>query len=236
MGRLGRSALRWKLVLALVATSATTLVAAVGALLPPLEHRIASDRLDAMRRLAGTAALALRRLPATDLRPGSIRVRHMVSTLQRRTGGRVALVASSGEALEDTDPARGDPTDTELGPVRVAAPARASAVQAAVRGREALVVTSVRTRVGPLRLVLSKPLNDSRAAVAVMRRALPLAATAGLLIALVLGIALSFRLLRRLERLRQAARRLGEGGIAQPLPADATHDEVGDLARALEAM
>jgi len=236
MHRLGRSALRWKLVLALVATSATTLAAAVGALLPPLEHRIAADRLDAMRRLAGTAALSLRRLPARDLRPGSTRVRRMVSTLQRRTGGRVAVVAPGGEALEDTDPGRSDPPDTDLEPVPAAGSVRGSPIQAAVRGREAIVVTNVRTRVGPVRLALTKPLNDSHAAVAVMRGALPLAAAAGLLIALALGTALSFRLLRRLERLRQAARRLGEGRIAEPLPSDATHDEVGDLARALETM
>jgi signal transduction histidine kinase len=69
-----------------------------------------------------------------------------------------------------------------------------------------------------------------------MRRALPLAATVGLSIALLLGIALSYGLLRRLERLRQGARRLGEGGIAEPLPPDPSRDEVGDLARALEAM
>ena len=69
-----------------------------------------------------------------------------------------------------------------------------------------------------------------------MRGALPLAAIAGLTIALLLGIVLSFGLLRRLERLRQGARRLGEGNIAEPLPRDGARDEVGDLARALESM
>ena len=92
------------------------------------------------------------------------------------------------------------------------------------------------THAGPVTLVLTKPLNDSRAAVAVMRGALPLAAIAGLTIALLLGIVLSFGLLRRLERLRQGARRLGEGNIGEPLPRDGAHDEVGDLARALESM
>jgi signal transduction histidine kinase len=235
--RLRRSGLRWKLVLALVLTSAATLAASVLALVSPLEHRIANDRLGEMRDLVGTAGLDLRRLPAHDLRPRSARLGRIVLGLQRRTGGRVALYTASGALLKDTDPARGEPPGEEaLDRVPVAKASPGSALREAVRGGEAIVVSDVATHAGPVMLVLSKPLNDSRAAVAVMRRALPLAATAGLAIALLLGIVLSYGLLRRLERLRQGARRLGEGGIAEPLPVDPGRDEVGDLARALEAM
>jgi signal transduction histidine kinase len=235
--RLGRSGLRWKLVLALVATSAATLAAAAAALIPPLEHRIAADRLDAMRRLAGTASLDLRRLPARDLRPHSPRLGRIVVDLQRRTGAQVELFDANGAALQDTDPGRPDPTaGADVDRVSAAGPGAGSELREAVRGREAIVVRAVPTHAGPVTLVLRKPLNDSRAAVAVMQRALPLAATAGLAIALLLGIALSYGLLRRLERLRQSARRLGEGRIAEPLPADPSRDEVGDLARGLEAM
>jgi signal transduction histidine kinase len=235
--RLRRSGLRWKLVLALVLTSAATLAAAVLALVPPLEHRIASDRLGEMRDLAGTAGLDLRRLPAHDLRPRSPRLGRIVLALQRRTGGRVALYAASGALLKDTDPARGEPPGEEaLDRVPRAEAKAGSAMREAVRGGDAIVVSDVGTHAGPVTLVLSKPLNDSRAAVAVMRGGLPLAATAGLTIALLLGIVLSYGLLHRLERLRQGARRLGEGGIAEPLALDASRDEVGDLARALEAM
>src|SRR3954452_11854226 len=66
--------LRWKLVLALVLTSAAPLVAATAALLPPLEHRIAAERLDDLSHIAGTAALDLRRLPPRDPRPRSARL------------------------------------------------------------------------------------------------------------------------------------------------------------------
>src|SRR3954451_17155195 len=237
MRRLRRSGLRWKLVLALVLTSAATLAAAVLALVPPLEHRIASDRLGEMRDLAGTAGLDLRRLPAHDLRPHSARLGRIVLALQRRTGGRVALYAASGALLKDTDPARGEPPGEEaLDRVPAAEAQPGSAMHEAVRGGEAIVVSDVGTHAGPVTLVLSKPLDDSRAAVAVMRGGLPLAATAGLTIALLLGIVLSYGLLRRLERLRHGARRLGEGGIAEPLPVDGSRDEVGDLGRALEAM
>jgi signal transduction histidine kinase len=237
MRRLGRSGLRWKLVLALVATSAATLAAAVAALGGPLEHRIAADRLDAMRRLAGTAALDLRRLPARDLRARSPRLAGIVLGLQRRTGADVALFDAGGTALQATDREPEDPgTGASADRVVAAGTNRATELRQAEDDREAIVVRPVATHAGPVTLVLRKPLEDSRAAVGVMRGALPLAALAGLTIALLLGTALSFGLLRRLERLRQGARRLGEGRIAAPLPRDPSRDEVGDLARALESM
>src|SRR6185312_11010579 len=221
MGRLGRSGLRWKLVLALVATSAATLVAAAAALVTPLEHRIASDRLDSMRRLAGTAGLDLRRLPAHDLRANSPRLGRIVLDLQRRTGAHVALFTANGVALQDTDPERSGQDGEEAGAQASATrTVKGSPVRQGVNSREAIVVNAVPTHAGPVTLVLRKPLNDTHAAVAVMRGALPAAAIAGLAIALLLGIVLSFGLLRRLERLRQSARSLGEGKISDPLPRD----------------
>ena len=68
-----RPGLRAQFAIALLATSALTLVAAVATLVPPLEHRLASDRLRDMRELARTADLGLARLPRSDLRPGSQR-------------------------------------------------------------------------------------------------------------------------------------------------------------------
>jgi signal transduction histidine kinase len=227
--RLGRSGLRWKLVLALLLTSLATLAAATAALLPPLEHRIAAERLDDLRHIAGTADLDLRRLPARDLRAHSPQLVRILDGLQARTGARVALFGATDRLLADTEPPR---TETPA----EAALDRMPGSGSVVRDGEAIVVRDVVTHSGPVTLVLRKRLDDSRAAVAVMLGGLPLAATAGLSIALLLGIVLSFGLLRRLERLRQGANRLGEIGIAEPLPVDAAHDEVGDLARALETM
>jgi signal transduction histidine kinase len=221
--------LRWKLVLALVLTSVATLVAATAALLPPLEHRIAAERLDDLSRIAGTAALDLRRLPARDLRPRSPRLARIVDGLETRSGPRVALYGASDRLLADTDAAPGTPPSE-------ASPNRIATGSATVRAGEAIVVRAVVTHAGAVTLVLRRRLDDSRAAVAVMRGALPLAAAAGVAIALLLGVALSFGLLRRLERLRRGARRLGEVGIGKPLRVDAARDEVGDLGRALEAM
>jgi signal transduction histidine kinase len=228
--------LRWKLVLALLVTSAASVTGTVVALVPPLEHRITDDRIHALRQLARTSRFALAGLPAEDLKPGSRRLRVIAHDLARRTGGRVAVFDGRGRTLIDTDPGRRDPTSGELERLEDAGLARAGDVRERVAGKEAIVVTGVRTREGRLTLVLRKPLNDSRAAGSVVRRALPLAAIIGFAAAVLLGALMSLPLLRRVERLHRGARRLGDGAITTPLPVDHTRDEVGDLARALEAM
>jgi signal transduction histidine kinase len=217
-----RLGLRSKLALALVATSAVTLVAAMAALVPPLQHRIASDRLDDMRELAGTARLALARMPARDLRPGAARQAQLVRDLERRTGGRVAILDARGAALADTDPGSS--------PISGAGP------RSEVRDGEAIVVLGVKTPAGRRTIVVRKSLRDTAAAATVVRAAVPVAAVAGLAAALALAIALSFGLLRRLERLRRGARRLADEGIGRPLDLRAGRDEVGEVAIALERM
>jgi signal transduction histidine kinase len=216
-----RPGLRAKLALALVATSAVTLIAAMTALVPPLQHRIAADRLDDMRELAGTARLALERMPASDLRPGAERQAKLVLDLERRMGGRVAILDARGAALADTDPGS---------PISGAGP------RSEVRDGEAIVVLPVKTRAGRRTIVLRKSLRDTAAAATVVRATLPVATAAGLAAALALAIGLSFGLLRRLERLRRGARRLADEGIERPLDLRAGRDEVGEVAIALERM
>jgi signal transduction histidine kinase len=98
-------------------------------------------------------------------------------------------------------------------------------------------MTSVRTHAGLRTLVMRKSLGDQRAAVAVVRGALPVAGGVGVAIAVALGALLGFGLLRRLEHLRRDVRRLTEEGIGTPLSVDgAGTDEVGEVARALESM
>jgi signal transduction histidine kinase len=231
-----RPGLRAQFAIALLATSALTLVAAVATLVPPLEHRLASDRLRDMRELARTADLGLARLPRSDLRPGSQRQEAVVRELARRMGGRVALFDAHGVELADTDPERPEPRSDTPERLVDAGFARNGDVRDQVVKGEAVVVAPVRTRAGRRTLVLRKSLDDSRAAAAVVRGALPVAGGVALVLALVLGVALGFGLLRRLERLRRGARRLADEGIENPLALDAGRDEVGDLARALETM
>ena len=231
-----RPGLRAQFVIALLATSALTLVAAVATLVPPLEHRLATDRLRDMRELARTADLGLARLPPSDLRRGSKRQEAVVRELARRMGGRVALFDAHGIELADTDPERREPRSATPERLVDAGFARAGDVRDQVTSGEAVVVAPVRTRAGRRTLVLRKSLNDTHAAVAVVRGALPVAGGVGILIAAGLGIALGYGLLRRLERLRRDARRLADDGIEQPLAIDGYRDEVGEVALALETM
>src|SRR5947208_2545302 len=85
-------------------------------------------------------------------------------------------------------------------------------------------------------LGLRGSLEEASSAVRVVRRAFLAAAAAGLGVALVLGFGLAARLVRRLERLRDAALRLDAGRPDAAVPVDPSSDEVGDLGRALQAM
>src|SRR6185436_11535554 len=72
---------------------------------------------------------------------------------------------------------------------------------------------------------------------AVVRRSLVAAAFVALAVALVAGIALATRLVRRLTALRGTALRMAERGADGIPPVDDGHrDEVGDLARAFGTM
>ena len=234
--RLPRPGLRARLVLALVATGVVTMVAAVATLVPPLEHRLSADRLRDMRALARTANVGLARLPRSELRRGSARQDRLVRELARRMGGRVALFDAHGIELADTDPERREPRSETPERLVDAGFARAGDVRDQVSRGEAVVVAPVRTQAGRRTLVLRKSLNDTRAAVAVVRGALPVAGGVGILVAAGLGIALGFGLLRRLERLRRGARRLADVGIDRPLELGGARDEVGEVAEALESM
>src|SRR5436309_10519859 len=75
------------------------MTAAVAALVPPLEHRLADDRLNALHELARSARPGLE-----DLRPEGRAAHDLVRELARRTGGRVALVSPAGRVLVDSDP------------------------------------------------------------------------------------------------------------------------------------
>ena len=86
-------------------------------------------------------------------------------------------------------------------------------------------------------LVVERRLTEVTTAVDQVRNALLAAGAVGLLVAVALAVALSSTLLRRLGRLRTAAVRISQEGVADaPLQHDAGRDEVGDLARAFGRM
>ncbi len=235
-GRPSRISLRWKLMAALVATSGLTLLAAGIALVPQLQHRLTEDRLSSLSQTARSERPALLELSPSDAQPNGAAVVRIARGLQRRTGARVALFDRSGRVLADTDPDRTAPGTGLLERGQDVVFARSGHNRASLINGEAVVVRQVTAEDDHYTLILRKQLNDTKAAVAIVRRGLPLALAIALAIALLAGAALSYGLLRRLERLRQEAHRLGEEGIDEPLPTDASTDEVGQVGRALEEM
>jgi signal transduction histidine kinase len=85
-------------------------------------------------------------------------------------------------------------------------------------------------------IVLRKSVSEIPAVVHVVTRAFLVAAAAGLVLSLILGVGLSGRLVARLRRLRRVAIAVEQDGPASIVPVDRARDEVGDLARALAAM
>jgi signal transduction histidine kinase len=228
--------LRARLILALLATSLATLAGSIVTLVPPLDHRLERDRLNELRVLARTARFGIRGLPGETLEPGSPSARALVAGLQRRTGGRVELLTEDGAPIADTDVDRDTAPAADLDRLPDLGLARVSDVREGVINGTAIVETGVQRPGGErLILILRKPLNDTHAAVDAIRNALPLALGVGAAVALALALALSRGLLGQLRRLRDDARALGSEGLRHNVTVG-RHDEVGEVAGALETM
>ena len=85
-------------------------------------------------------------------------------------------------------------------------------------------------------LLVRKSIDEIPGAVGAVRRAFEIAALAGLILTVLLAIPLAATLVRRLQRLRQAALRIAVEGAAAEVPADRARDEAGDLARSFAIM
>src|SRR4051812_28866360 len=227
-----RLGLRPRLLIALLIISAVTLAAAAAALLPPLQDRL---RRESARSLEAAAIAARPTFNGAIARSGGIadlRLIALANSLASRTNSRVSVLNFVPEPIYETDPDAVDPllaihSTLNAVPPRTVRFERGNVVDLAVplRGRDHTFV-----------LALRKPLTDVDATVAEVRRAFLKAALAGLLAAVILGLALATTLLRRLDRLRRAALRVTVEGPGAPPPRDDIADEVGDLARAFAAM
>jgi signal transduction histidine kinase len=252
---LGGWGLRGRLLIALVATSALTLAVAAAALLPPLQDRLRTQRVDDLQaateadvpqfeKVLGNALRSTARAPESERRTQLVLDTQSRATLLRqRTGARVVVMDSVPERIYDTDTASAVPGRLVYGALIAGDNARA------VDGNTVTVIAQLFPVPAPGRLIedhpeyerflliTQRPLTDVDAAVAQVRNAFIVAAGIGLIVALVLGIGLSTTLSRRLARLRAAAIRVAaEGPDAPPPPDDRGRDEVGDLARTLAAM
>jgi signal transduction histidine kinase len=250
----GRSGLRGRLLIALVLTSALTLVVAAAALLPPLQDRLRTQRVDDLKAATEADVPQFDQVLTDTLRdsandPESIRrtnllfaIQDRATILRQRTGARVVVTDLTPTRIYDTDTAsalpgsllyraviQGDNT-REISSDSVTVVAQLYPIGVPRK------VLQAHPEYEHFILITQRPLNDVAAAVRQVRNAFLAAAGIGLIFAVLLGVALSTTLSRRLARLRAAAVRIAAEGPDAPTPRDRGRDEVGDLARTLAAM
>jgi signal transduction histidine kinase len=229
--------LRPKVFAALLLSSAVTLAVAALALLSPLERRLRTDG----ERVVFTA-IGASRAEFTDIglspatrRPDERELAATVALLRQRSGARVTVL------------------DEQLGTIYTPVNQDLDVPDYYAEARRALRTNrGVHTLIGdelvaaePMRIgengatyavVLVRRLQYINSAVHVVQNAFIEAAAVGFGIALLLGLALTTTLLRRLERLRDAARELERRGLEAPIHVDERQDEIGDLTRAFASM
>jgi signal transduction histidine kinase len=229
--------LRPRVFAALLLSSAVTLAVAALALLSPLEHRLRSDGEGTVFTAISTARPEFAEIgvdPRTR-RPNTEELAASVALLRRRSGAQVTVLDRRLETIYS-------PTNQDLD-----VPDYYTQVRRALRSGRGVhtligdeLVAAEPMQIGEggevYAVVLVRRLQYVSSAVHVVQNAFIEAAAVGFGIALLLGIALTTTLLRRLERLRETARELEQRGLDAPIHVDERRDEIGDLTRAFASM
>jgi signal transduction histidine kinase len=220
--------LRPRLVAALALVGAVALGVMAIAVLQPLERRLRDDQSSSLEVAARSVQQSFRQLLA-DRHATPTELTTRLQALQRSTGAVVSLMNVKGlVATSDPDePGRSSDAQPALGRDRVMRTTREGQIYVAV---------PFEARGTRYALTLRKRLTDVASASRVVQSAFLAAGLAAFAVALVLGLALSAALLRRLGRLRDSARGMTEHGLRAEPPLDTSRDEIGELSRAFAAM
>ena len=241
--------LRGRIAGVVLLTAVATLAVAAVALLGPLEHSLRkAEQTTLQREMRGstkyfhTVALCA---PVTQ----ESALRSERDALERHIDGGIVIVLSAATPTVPLLPAGADlgvPEDSKDNYSDAVAAFDSHTTQrtiGAIGGteyaREAIPFSrTCPPPVGKQQYVLAvrKSIAEIPDAVRVVNRAFLDAALAGLVLTLLLGIPLSWRLVRRLRRLREAALEVEHDAPEAVVPVDTANDEVGDLARALASM
>jgi signal transduction histidine kinase len=210
---------------------------------PQLRSSLTAEKLRRLERLATEQSPRLAR--ALDAGAPQQRIEELVRSTAQSTESRVTLLAVEDEA--------GRPM-----PAFVVADSQAEAT--AIQGRyltasaaisdghvasgvERVAGSRVGTSAVPIELdgrprwveVLSTPLGEVNADVALVRRQILIAGLIALVAASLIGFWASGAVSRRLRRMRRAAEAVADGHFDEPIPVDSS-DELGQLARSFNEM
>jgi signal transduction histidine kinase len=226
--------LRARIVVVMTVISALTLAVAAVTLLSPLEHRLQLNVLNNFAVSLRNERGAVATIDVDTLRPGNRRLARAARVLARHNGAEVSVFTAAGRLLISTDP-----DDPAVFHTRAAATAKRQTQRALVGSGGAKVAeVSVPVRTGGRLLIVSarRRIGDSHAATAVVRHAFTLAAAAGIVGALLVGLLLSSHLVRRIRHLRDTALRVADIGPNAEFKPDGERDEIGDLSQAFATM
>ena len=244
-GRRLPAGLRFRLLLALLATSVVTLGVAALVVLPPLQDRLRDQTVETVEQAVAdhVAAFndALTTFKDTNVPYSEYDTRFFAAArpLQDQSGARVLVL---GPTLEPADPGASPPGFVYDSDYSTTLFTQAT-LRAGLEGQEGAVTifdgdsVLVADQISPgWSVVAVRELSEVQSLVDEVRNRFLVAAVVGLAVAALLAIGLSSTLLRRLGRLRAAALRITEEGPDAQAPHDDRRDEVGDLARALARM
>jgi signal transduction histidine kinase len=241
--------LRPRLLAALVATAAVTLAAAALALLAPLESQLRHNNKTLATSEANNAKAEFGNLQLVATKGGSYydRLKAAADTFDDQNTLNTLIIwrrGHNGHVIRyvDTDQRRDERVSATQAIKAFAAPKRLfygeSGGLLSVTGRYRAQPPSGCSSCGEnYVLQIFRPADYVGQANSVVRSAFLDAALVGLGVALLLGIALSSRLLRRLRLLQDASRSLDERDLGTlVVPHERVSDEIGELARAFATM
>jgi signal transduction histidine kinase len=220
--------MRARLLLALVATSAVTLLAAAGVLLGPLQNRLRSQTRHDLQAAVQSARPEI----LAALRRSRSEADGVATRLHLRTNADV-IIFDFADATPNPPPGDDEPAAT-LYRLYIDAHPKTTVEQS---GSAINIAMPLRPGKGTF-YVLNVHKQDTNLTQVVreVRKAFITAALIGLAVALALGLVISTTLSRRLGRLRQTAQRIVREGPDAPAPIDTKRDDVGALARAMAEM
>jgi two-component system OmpR family sensor kinase len=210
---------------------------------PQLESSLTAEKLRRLERLGVEQAPRLAH--ALESGASQQQVEGLVRTTAQSTESRVTLLAvrdQSGGPLPSFVVADSQTEATAIQGRYLTADA-AIASRHVASGVEHVAGTRVGTSAVPIQLdgqtrwvaVLSTPLAEVNADVALVRRQILIAGLIALVAASLIGFWASGAVSRRLRRMREAAEAVAEGHFDQPIPVDSS-DELGQLARSFNDM
>jgi signal transduction histidine kinase len=227
-----RFGLRERFAVLLAALCALTLTVAAVGLFSPLDRLLRDAARETLAQTVHSELGDFTSLDAADLHRNSRRLLIATRPL-RRTGADVAVLDPSGRTLVSTDPDPGEPFVAARDAVRTGKERRTVIGGSHPKAEIAVPVTIDGV---PAIIAARRPIEDIAAVTRLLRRAFAVAAVAGLLGALIMGVLIAGRAAGRIRRLRDTAERVAQVGPVAEFQPEGGRDEIGDLSRTFAFM